>query len=1127
MAPRWGGLRIEPYKSEPIDADMDKIVQEGTAWERPGGTRILNQFGKEILNGATATTRSRDIKIVDKTNNAVEYTPSYGEQGFEEAPSVVTDPAGTPKPQGQSGLQTIQTVTPAQQAELRKAREARERAAALGIPPVPEIPTLGPEEWGSPAALRAEYRRVQGLDAPLTPEGESLGEIVLSEEQKEDAVDEALSAVVKRLLDPVDEAGDYTSVTLTEPKEDESELITAARELINSPKVVALKKTLQRFVKFSKPRSGYENSKAQGPVADYRRKIANAETFFRDVHAMLQNMGATSKEKAIEMIRDGFEVDGRQVVFVGEHFPEDPRSDLAAELLGSQKPEDYNAKTIDSLRSGFYVLDENGVPLMPVDVEDIPAEMMEALLKDPEAPIPLELLVHAVREATEDTGGEALRTASELEKSVSRVGQLAGEEVRTRRAKSLRESSRPTDFLSELLGRSEEELVKNASNDAARYLLHARSVGLDIDGIENLHVTEPVTAARLNAVGAAVAERILGYIPEWARRDRPDRPHDPGVGYADEAEGGAWDASGEEGGWPVHQGMWNGDPLVLLDGLVDSLSEDLATGRITGEQFLETLNNLSTLVGEALRDEIDGLGRRAARERGIEDILHPNFFEQFTGRQIADAHNAFMETIGRDEGPIGAFVHLLRSLGASTDVAEGWADDPQANDKETALKMLSHFNAEVRLRDLFGQFPASESLAGQLPEERGILPGDMVDARVTLPYLSHARGESILEYAWQLAIKDALGHRRLRDLVEDGMLPSAGSVRDEGLILRDIVREVRQYPVSTDEIRELMKGPGRTRSAGGFLPGAIDDKDVTESEREGIFDHTPLEIRALFSGRIERYWEQVNPILALISKRRSSKTKSLKEQAAITAELEYQRSLLEAAEESVMRVLENYPLDWLRKFGAAGALSIRTHRQRKHDDPAPEAEEIVPYVPVDRSSYAPYVQRQTMWQPWSTGTLSLSPESGDATTLHELTHRLDMVHPLFRPLMWAHLANRYGLDPESPPSSVNKFIKEIQLMDARHRGGVTAYSDEEVGIDLFDAGYMGRMYPDGSDHRFVDDPKSVGVPHENGVEMAPAEILTVAIEALSLPAEQRPFFLYEEGVDTKTINFILGLLLTV
>jgi hypothetical protein len=422
------------------------------------------------------------------------------------------------------------------------------------------------------------------------------------------------------------------------------------------------------------------------------------------------------------------------------------------------------------------------------------------------------------------------------------------------------------------LGRSDAELVRNASNDAARYLLHAANVGLNIDDAEDRHVTEPAIAARLNAVGAAVAERILGYIPEWARRDRPDEPDDPGRGYGDEAEGGAWDVEREEGGWPVHQGMWNGDPLVLFDGLLDSLIEDLKARRITAEQFLDTLENLPSLVREALHDEIDGLGRRATRARGIDDPLHPNFFEGFSGRQISNAHKAFMESQFVGEDHRVPFINLLEALGAPPDVV-------YEMDRESALRFINSFNAELQLRVLFGRYPASEILPNQLPEGMAI-SDDLVDARVTLPYLSHARGESLLEYAWQLAVKDALRQRGLRDLVEEGMLPSAGSVRDEGLLLQDIVREIRQYPATGEEVKELLKGPGRTRSAGGLLPGAIDDKDVTENEKKGIFDHSPLESRAVFSGGIQRFWEEVNPILALIHERKKfwTRTRSLRTQ---------------------------------------------------------------------------------------------------------------------------------------------------------------------------------------------------------------------------------------------------------
>ena len=52
---RWGGLRIEPYKPNPKDADLDQIVQEGTIWERPRGTFIADELGNLLQEGAPWT----------------------------------------------------------------------------------------------------------------------------------------------------------------------------------------------------------------------------------------------------------------------------------------------------------------------------------------------------------------------------------------------------------------------------------------------------------------------------------------------------------------------------------------------------------------------------------------------------------------------------------------------------------------------------------------------------------------------------------------------------------------------------------------------------------------------------------------------------------------------------------------------------------------------------------------------------------------------------------------------------------------------------------------------------------------------------------------------------------------
>jgi len=73
--PRWGGLRPEPYDPDAIDADNDGIVQEGTAWERPAGTRLLDELGREIIKGRISTTPLTGLQYRDRNGKVVEYTP--------------------------------------------------------------------------------------------------------------------------------------------------------------------------------------------------------------------------------------------------------------------------------------------------------------------------------------------------------------------------------------------------------------------------------------------------------------------------------------------------------------------------------------------------------------------------------------------------------------------------------------------------------------------------------------------------------------------------------------------------------------------------------------------------------------------------------------------------------------------------------------------------------------------------------------------------------------------------------------------------------------------------------------------------------------------------------------------
>lgn len=138
---RWGGLRIEPYDPNARDADGDGIVQEGTAWERPAGTLVLDSAGREIAQGQESAFRPRGLRIVQRDTlfgrgyTDVPYTPTYEagaeqevsgtatalsehgsrslrEQGIPSIRDIVTPPrpepaAKTPEPVGAAAPETF------------------------------------------------------------------------------------------------------------------------------------------------------------------------------------------------------------------------------------------------------------------------------------------------------------------------------------------------------------------------------------------------------------------------------------------------------------------------------------------------------------------------------------------------------------------------------------------------------------------------------------------------------------------------------------------------------------------------------------------------------------------------------------------------------------------------------------------------------------------------------------------------------------------------------------------------------------------------------------------------------------------------------------------------------------
>jgi hypothetical protein len=132
MAPRWGGLRPEPYDPDARDADNDGVVQEGTAWERPAGTNLLDEAGQAIERGSNSSTRPRGMRVVGGNGKPVDYTPTYERPGARAAGGTTV--GGTVSPLGDHGTRSLKE---------RGVPSVREAAAPqpVAAPPVEAAPT--------------------------------------------------------------------------------------------------------------------------------------------------------------------------------------------------------------------------------------------------------------------------------------------------------------------------------------------------------------------------------------------------------------------------------------------------------------------------------------------------------------------------------------------------------------------------------------------------------------------------------------------------------------------------------------------------------------------------------------------------------------------------------------------------------------------------------------------------------------------------------------------------------------------------------------------------------------------------------------------------------------------------
>lgn len=71
--------KVVPYDNDARDADSDGLVQEGTIWERPAGTRWVSKLGSALASGLRAI--PGNSKIVDKDGNDVDYKPGDKARG--------------------------------------------------------------------------------------------------------------------------------------------------------------------------------------------------------------------------------------------------------------------------------------------------------------------------------------------------------------------------------------------------------------------------------------------------------------------------------------------------------------------------------------------------------------------------------------------------------------------------------------------------------------------------------------------------------------------------------------------------------------------------------------------------------------------------------------------------------------------------------------------------------------------------------------------------------------------------------------------------------------------------------------------------------------------------------------
>lgn len=181
---RWGGLRLEPYNPNAVDADGDGIVQEGTAWERPGGTTLVDELGRAIRTGVTSPQRPAKMRV-QRDGKDIDYTPTYGKTPVE---AQKPEAPGKPTALGRVGYPSLQ-----------------ER----GLPTLKSMfGTIGEPMLPPPGALTQEQIRA-GWDIFQAPRPELLGQL----KPQDLAEAGAFRRMLDKALSKVDEPEERTRIS--------------------------------------------------------------------------------------------------------------------------------------------------------------------------------------------------------------------------------------------------------------------------------------------------------------------------------------------------------------------------------------------------------------------------------------------------------------------------------------------------------------------------------------------------------------------------------------------------------------------------------------------------------------------------------------------------------------------------------------------------------------------------------------------------------------------------------------------------------------------------------------------------------------------------------------------------